>query len=1028
VADSQRYSGSAEGHWDALLHVTRSWRLEWNIDQLLERIAREAVELLKLDRSALFLLDRSGLHLRAMWPEAAANGPTSEIEAIAQKVIQSGRPIFAHGLHAFEGASRDTVVLCVPLTASRGVLGAMYVDSAGSAGRSRKDQELLEMLGLQAAAALEHAILYQSAITDPLTGLFSHRHFQQEMEQAVRRGRRSGQPMSMILMDLDHFKTLNDTCGHEAGNKCLVEVAEILRNTLRTTDVLARFGGDEFELLLPDTPIEDAEMVAEKLRPKIAAIPLPKSITVTATIGVAAFPLNAADPQALFLRADAALYEAKAAGRNRTVRSTFKEVQAATPVPANASGLLEMTRGSSNASGRLKPIVDDVDRHRPVIEKIDGHPVEARLGAGSSGEVLLVRQIELDRQVALKRLLTANLTPAQAESFEREAKVTASLCHPGVVTVHTMGRDVDGRRYYTMVPLAGSSLADILKKRRTDDAETLRQYSPGKLIEIIQRASETVAYAHSQNVVHLDLTPSNLIVGSFGQVTIIDWGRGSSSQIARAQPAVTPGESKSLSYVVGSPVYLSPEHLPGSIEQPGAAADVFALGAMLYECLTGQAPFARSTTRETLEALKLGLVVSPENAAPDSGIDPSLSELCLQSLNSNPEQRPTALEFTERLGRFVRREMDWVVTRFGKDHPLVAEEWESSEDGWKLNDGVWEFDATVVLEDMVLWKVPVAGSFRIVCEVCSIGVGELALLGRVAPNSHSINLNRRLEGSGYNFQFGAEYNSSTKFSRCCKNIMIIPGLTYVPGKKHRMELEYNDEEGWVYCYIDGRRIFSYREIFPFAGDRIGFYSFGAGARIRPLEVHRQMWGLRVPAMRLADNLMRHEKYADAIDSYQEIAQRLPNRLEGQEARLKIAICHARSGRFDQAREIFASLRGSGMEPQALAEQGVLEVEYAESGGNYVRGIEVLEELLERFLQSSARSRVHEAADRIAGLAVRLHSNGVENLTARARICKLGRRTCVPPAYTQIRAHCEAVRFQLMLGEWEQAFQESNGIF
>jgi len=221
---------SSSDHWDDILKITRLWQLEQNEESLLLRITKEIVEKFGFDRGVIFLAEKKGLRVRAFWPKACINNSeefTKYIQDVALQVVQAGKPVFVHQMKekVKKVPDNDTgVIYCIPLTASRGILGALYVDSKKSKkDLSRQDQKILEMLCGQAAAMIEHSLLYQSAITDPLTKLFSHRHFQMEAEQAVRQSKRSGLPVSLIIMDIDRFKILNDTKGHEAGNKCIIE-------------------------------------------------------------------------------------------------------------------------------------------------------------------------------------------------------------------------------------------------------------------------------------------------------------------------------------------------------------------------------------------------------------------------------------------------------------------------------------------------------------------------------------------------------------------------------------------------------------------------------------------------------------------------------------------------------------------------------------------------------------------------------------------------------------------------------------
>lgn len=158
--------------------------------------------------------------------------------------------------------------------------------------------------------------------TDPLTQLYNRLYFEEKYQQEWRRCSRNGQPLSIALIDLDHFKQINDTHGHVAGDRCLLQVADILRTTVRRTgDVVARFGGEEFIILLPNTNSKSAEMVANRLREAIFATPAvveQQTIELFASIGVATtVPQQNEDSPQLIKEADRALYRAKEKGRNR---------------------------------------------------------------------------------------------------------------------------------------------------------------------------------------------------------------------------------------------------------------------------------------------------------------------------------------------------------------------------------------------------------------------------------------------------------------------------------------------------------------------------------------------------------------------------------------------------------------------------------------------------------------------------------------------------------------------------------------
>jgi diguanylate cyclase (GGDEF)-like protein len=154
------------------------------------------------------------------------------------------------------------------------------------------------------------------AAFDPLTGLYNRRSFEAFYRQEIAKCKRYGNPLSLILIDLDHFKAVNDAFGHPAGDRVLCSVAEILRQETRESDLAARWGGEEMALLLPETDDAGVMVAAEKLREKIAAHPFPDIGQVTASFGVATM---IGDPVDLIAEADKALYQAKAGGRNRVM-------------------------------------------------------------------------------------------------------------------------------------------------------------------------------------------------------------------------------------------------------------------------------------------------------------------------------------------------------------------------------------------------------------------------------------------------------------------------------------------------------------------------------------------------------------------------------------------------------------------------------------------------------------------------------------------------------------------------------------
>ncbi len=156
---------------------------------------------------------------------------------------------------------------------------------------------------------------------DSLTGLFNRRYFDSRLVQEMRRALRDGSPCSLMMVDIDHFKKTNDVHGHQAGDQMLAHVARTMEETLRASDVFARFGGEEFTIILPSTDGTNAEMTGERVRAAVEASPLPLEdgpIQATVSVGISTYaPPAYITPEQLIRQADAAMYKAKQAGRNR---------------------------------------------------------------------------------------------------------------------------------------------------------------------------------------------------------------------------------------------------------------------------------------------------------------------------------------------------------------------------------------------------------------------------------------------------------------------------------------------------------------------------------------------------------------------------------------------------------------------------------------------------------------------------------------------------------------------------------------
>ncbi len=269
---------------------------------------------------------------------AAAKGPNKETllaqripvgEGIAGWVAQKSKPLIVNNVaedpRFFDQFDKETdfrtrSILCAPLISRGRTIGVIeMINRKNSQGFSEADLELVEVLVNPAAVAIENAFLFQRAeiltIQDDLTKLYNSRYLNKCLDFELQRARRLGQSLSVLFIDLDGFKAINDCYGHLQGSRSLIEIGEIIKLAARETDIVGRYGGDEFMLILPSTDTEGAFQVADRIRQHVACYRL-HDMTMTASIGISAFPEHSQEKHGLIRMADKAMYWVKDHGKN----------------------------------------------------------------------------------------------------------------------------------------------------------------------------------------------------------------------------------------------------------------------------------------------------------------------------------------------------------------------------------------------------------------------------------------------------------------------------------------------------------------------------------------------------------------------------------------------------------------------------------------------------------------------------------------------------------------------------------------
>lgn len=305
-------------------------------------VTQNAAEMLRAERSSLLVFDEKSneFKIKAMLGAQLSERADEEIgDRVAKFVFSRNRAIAVADI-AKTGLQPETPdrsyktssFLSCPISVGGKTIGVMnFADRAGGEAFDKSSLELFEAIAPQLAVAIDRASLKEIAgeyeqlsVTDALTGLLNRRYIQERLMEEVKRSNRHGYPMSFMMLDVDNFKPYNDTFGHPAGDEALKIVASVIRETLRGADVAARFGGEEFAILLPQTTSDEARAIADRIRSNIAETTFPHR-AVTVSIGVASCSAELCITADLVSAADQALYAAKRGGRNKVL--TFDEMK-----------------------------------------------------------------------------------------------------------------------------------------------------------------------------------------------------------------------------------------------------------------------------------------------------------------------------------------------------------------------------------------------------------------------------------------------------------------------------------------------------------------------------------------------------------------------------------------------------------------------------------------------------------------------------------------------------------------------------
>lgn len=306
-----------------------------NIDLVVENLMTKVLMITDFGMGWLLIMEDGRFRLKSskgISPVFIKDIQAGELDIMCEDIIRQNEPIYiveSSDIKKNDALRREAIAFltAIPLIYNNSITGILFLASRGTRDRHFDFDfaSLLSLVGNHMSLIIEKIKLFQEterlSITDGLTELFNTRYFYKQLDLEIARTDRYGNSFSLILLDIDNFKQLNDTYGHQAGDDILHEFAKILKTASRETDIVVRYGGEEFIIILPNTSEEDTISLAERIRSNVEKnlflINHTVGIHVTVSGGISSYPQNADNSKSLLNAADTALYSAKASGKNR---------------------------------------------------------------------------------------------------------------------------------------------------------------------------------------------------------------------------------------------------------------------------------------------------------------------------------------------------------------------------------------------------------------------------------------------------------------------------------------------------------------------------------------------------------------------------------------------------------------------------------------------------------------------------------------------------------------------------------------
>ncbi len=564
--------------------------------------------------------------------------------------------------------------------------------------------------------------------------------------------------------------------------------------------------------------------------------------------------------------------------------------------------------------------------HAPKQDEIVGtigrYLLLKSIGRGGMGEVFLAFDTVCGRRVALKRIRPDFVnSPQLRERFIREARITSQLIHPCIIPIYSIHIEHD-LVYYTMPYVAGQTLKQILQTAVEEEDEDSIDHKTSilTLIRIYLNVLQAVAYAHSRGVLHRDLKPENVIIGTYGQVIILDWGLTKLLEETEEETALegTPHDEylrrlTRMGKPVGTVPYMAPERAQG--KSASVHTDIYALGVILYQILTLKMPFARKSMKSFLENWNLEEFVPPEVRAPYRDVPQALSVIVKKCLEPAPENRYDSCdELISHIENFLEGRSEW--------YPAKALKMQDKND--------WEFQENILIAEhsAITRSSELADWFSLMISKESFSENiRLDVSAQLKEHSKGIGFILGVPGAvqrhnltdGYWLWLASSHGTSrsTMLLRSSACVLEAPDISLSPNVSYRITIDKVGQT--IALTINSVQQFVYTSHIPVVGTHVGVLTQDADCDVESMVVSIGSQNIMVNCLSVPDAFLASQQYDRALAEYRRIGASFSGRAEGRDALFRAGITLLEQGKrlfepkekevvFDLARHEFQKLR------------------------------------------------------------------------------------------------------------------------